>query len=99
VKPEKRALIPAVVHADHTCRIQSVVRDYQPFFWSLIEAYRKLTGVPMILNTSFNDCEPIVCTQEDALACFKNCEMDILVLSDRVLTRRPTKRTPPELTL
>lgn len=88
VKEKKRKEIPAVVHVDNTCRIQSVRKDTQPFYWQLIEAFRKKTGVPMLLNTSFNDCEPIVCTKEDALKCFFNCDMDYLVFGETVFTRK-----------
>jgi carbamoyltransferase len=75
-----RERIPAVVHADHSCRIQTVKKETQPFFWSLIEAFRKKTGVPMLLNTSFNDNEPIVCSSEDAIRCFQNTDLDFLVI-------------------
>ena len=87
--------IPGVVHVDKTCRIQSVVRDTQPFYWQLIEAFRKKTGVPMLINTSFNDCEPIVCTEKDAWECFNNTELDHLVIGSRVFSR---VRAPVALT-
>ncbi len=87
VKELNRPKISGVVHVDHSCRIQSVVRDTQPFFWDLIEAFRKKTGVPMLINTSFNDSEPVVCTPQDALNCFANCDMDHLVLGLRVFSR------------
>ena len=79
--------IPAVVHADGSCRIQSVRRSQQPFYWGLIDAFRKKTGVPMLINTSFNDSEPIVCTEDDAIRCFLNTDMDLLVLEDRILLK------------
>lgn len=87
VLPQVRDRIPAVVHVDQTCRIQSVTKETQPFYWALIEAFRKKTGVPMLLNTSFNDCEPIVCTKEDALKCFKNTDMDHLVVGLQAISR------------
>lgn len=88
VHDKKRKEIPAVVHVDNTCRIQSVRKDTQAFYWQLIEAFRKKTGVPMLLNTSFNDCEPIVCTKQDALNCFAHCDMDYLVFGETVYSRR-----------
>lgn len=80
VKGGKKKQIPGVVHNDGSCRIQSVRKSLQPFYWSLIEAFRKKTGIPMLINTSFNDCEPIVKDADDALRCFENCDMDILVV-------------------
>jgi len=71
VKPEKRGVIPAVVHHDGTGRVQTVTRQANPRYWDLIEAFRRVTGVPVVLNTSFNDNdEPIVCTPKDALRTF-----------------------------
>jgi len=87
VNKQLRSEIPGVVHADNTCRIQSIHRDNQPFFWKLLQAFRKKTGVPMLINTSFNDCEPIVCTQQQAYECFLNCDMDHLVLGMRTFSR------------
>lgn len=88
VREKKRKSIPAVVHVDHSCRIQSVRKETQSFYWQLIEAFRKKTGIPMLLNTSFNDCEPIVCTQQDALNCFAHCDMDYLVFGETVYSRK-----------
>ena len=82
-----RQRIPGVVHVDKTCRIQSVTRDTQPFYWQLIEAFRKKTGIPMLINTSFNDCEPIVCTEKDAWECFSHTELDHLVIGSRAFSR------------
>ncbi len=87
VQEKVRNRIPAVVHVDNTCRIQSVIRGTQPFFWGLIEQFRRKTGVPLLLNTSFNDCEPIVASPKDALDCFANCEMDHVVIGNRVISR------------
>ena len=88
VKPDKAHLIPAVVHADNSCRIQSVSRETQPFYWGLIEAFRQKTGVPMLINTSFNDCEPVVCSAEDAFRCFMNSDMDHLILEGTVYSKK-----------
>jgi len=87
VKNSMKHRIPAVVHTDGTCRIQSVTKALQPFYYDLIEAFRKKTSIPMLLNTSFNDCEPIVCTPQDAIRCFQNCEMDLLVIGNHLITR------------
>ncbi len=85
---EKRALIPAVNHVDDTGRLQTVEREVAPRYYRLIEEFGKLTGVPILLNTSFNENEPIVTTPQDAVDCFVKTRMDLLVLGNRVV-RRP----------
>jgi len=87
VRPEKREKIPAPTHVDGTGRLQTVTRDANPRYWSLIKAFERLTGVPVVLNTSFNDNEPIVCRPEEALDCFERTQMDALVLGDFLITR------------
>ncbi len=87
VRPEKRPLIPAIEHVDHTGRIQSVSRETNPRFWNLIEAFRNRTGIPLVLNTSFNENEPIVCTPQDALNCYATTKMDALVLGNFLVLR------------
>ena len=87
VRPEKRSKIPAPTHVDGTGRLQTVTRDANPRYWSLIKAFEQLTGVPVVLNTSFNDNEPIVCRPEEALDCFQRTQMDALVLGDFLITR------------
>jgi carbamoyltransferase len=87
VREDKRAEIPAVVHIDGTGRLQTVTRDSNPRYYRLIEAFRELTGVPMLLNTSFNENEPIVCRPEEALDCFLRTRMDVLVLGNWYLQR------------
>jgi carbamoyltransferase len=87
-RPEKVPLVPAAVHVDGTCRLQTVTRAEHGRFHGLIEEFHRITGVPMLINTSFNDDnEPIVCTPEDALACFRRTGLDTLVLEDLVLDR------------
>lgn len=77
----KRSEIPAVTHVDYSARIQTVLRETNPLYWEIIEAFRRQTGCPVILNTSFNvRGEPIVCTPEDSYRCFMRTEMDFLVL-------------------
>lgn len=87
IRQEKRLLIPAVTHVDGSGRLQTVNRETNPRYHRLIDAFRKLTGVPMVLNTSFNESYPIVCTPEDALDCFLRTKMDVLVLSDTLIER------------
>ena len=87
IRQEKRALIPAVTHADGTGRLQSVDAETSPRYYRLIEAFRKKTGVPILLNTSFNENEPIVNSPEQALDCFLRTSMDMLVLENCVITR------------
>lgn len=88
VRPEKRAVIPAPTHVDGTARVQTVSRDANPLYWDLIKAFEKHTGVPVLLNTSFNENEPIVCTPEGAIQCFLRTQMDVLVL-DCYLVEKP----------
>jgi carbamoyltransferase len=97
IRPEKRQLIPAVTHADGTGRLQTVSRRTNPRYWRLIRAFEERTGVPMVLNTSFNENEPIVNTPGEALDCFLRTRMDRLVLGEAVLTRAmpQTQATPP----
>ena len=87
IREEKRALIPAVTHVDGTGRLQTVTRDSNPRYYALIEAFRELSGVPMVLNTSFNENEPVVCTPQEALDCFLRTKMDVLVLGEWVVER------------
>jgi carbamoyltransferase len=87
IREEKRSLIPAVTHVDGTGRLQTVTEADNGRYYHLIRAFQEKTGVPMVLNTSFNENEPIVCTPEQALDCFLRTRMDVLVLGD-VLIRR-----------
>lgn len=85
----KRSEIPAVTHVDYSARIQTVRRETNPLYWEIIEAFRKKTGCPIIVNTSFNvRGEPIVCTPEDSHRCFMRTEMDYLVLETCVLDKK-----------
>ncbi len=82
----RRSEIPAVTHVDYSARIQTVTRETNPLYWEIIEAFRKRTGCPVIVNTSFNvRGEPIVCTPADSYRCFMRTEMDYLVLECFVL--------------
>jgi carbamoyltransferase len=88
VRPERRAEIPAVTHVDGTARLQTVDKKLNPSLYALVSAFDAATGVPVLLNTSFNDNEePIVETPRDAMRCFLKTEIDVLVLGDRLLTK------------
>jgi carbamoyltransferase len=88
VREPKRHLIPAVTHVDGSARLQTVYQHRNERFFHLIEAFRDITGVPMVLNTSFNEREPIVCDPKEALDCFLRTKMDLLVLENTMITRR-----------
>jgi carbamoyltransferase len=88
IKAEKREVIPAVTHVDGTGRLQTVRRKDNPLYWLLIEEFRKKTGVPVVLNTSFNENEPIVCKPREALECFLRTKMDVLVLNNYFVQRK-----------
>ena len=87
IKPEKREVIPAVTHVDGTGRLQTVSKEDNALYWMLIDEFCRITGVPVLLNTSFNENEPIVCRPEEALDCFLRTEMDVLVLGDYIIKR------------
>lgn len=88
VSPARRAIIPAVTHVDGSGRLQSVSRESNPRFWALIRAFAALTGVPVLLNTSFNENEPIVERPEQAIDCFARTEMDVLVMGSHLLRKQ-----------
>ena len=88
VRPEMADKIPAVVHVDNTARFQTVEKEANPPYYKLIEAFGKKTGVPILLNTSFNKQEPIVASPAEAISCFLRTEMDILVLGNYYITDR-----------
>jgi len=94
VRPEKRSVIPAPTHVDGTARLQTVSRSANPLYWKLLRAVGEVTGAPVVLNTSFNDNEPIVCRPEEALECFHRTHMDVLVLGNFVLE---SKRSSTDL--
>jgi carbamoyltransferase len=84
----KKSLIPAVTHIDGTGRVQTVDKLDNLRFYTLIKEFKNETGVPIILNTSFNENEPIVQTPQEAISCFLRTNMDVLVLENWVLTRQ-----------
>lgn len=87
IREEKRGLIPAVTHVDGTGRLQTVMKEVSPRYYALIDKFREKTGVPILLNTSFNENEPIVNTPAEALDCFLRTQMDMLVLENCVISR------------
>ena len=88
-KPDRRAKVPAVVHADHTLRPQTVKKNFHPRFWDLINEFGKRTGEYLLLNTSFNIMgEPIVCHPREAIRCFYDNGLDSLILGNFVLEKR-----------
>jgi carbamoyltransferase len=87
IRPDQRAVIPAVTHVDGTGRLQTVHREQTPLYWQLIKEFENLTGVPVVLNTSFNDNEPIVCTPAEAVDCFIRTKMDALIIGNRLICK------------
>jgi len=98
VTESQRPAIPAVVHVDGTARPQTVSRKTNPRYWQLIREFQEVTGVPMLLNTSFNIQEPIVCGPIDAIKTFKRASFDALVLENHLVLRRvAAEHTPSHL--
>ncbi|HUQ80915.1 MAG TPA: carbamoyltransferase C-terminal domain-containing protein [Gemmatimonadaceae bacterium] len=95
VRAEKRGIIPAVTHVDGSGRLQTVSARTNPTYYALIKEFEKLTGVPVVLNTSFNENEPIVDTPEQALDCFLRTRMDAIVLHNIIVRRQPAERSAP----
>ena len=87
IRPEQRQKIPAVTHVDGSGRLQTVSRHTNPLYHKLIRTFEKMTTVPMVLNTSFNENEPVVCQPKEALDCFLRTKMDMLVLGDTIVER------------
>ena len=92
IRPERRQQIPAVTHVDGTGRLQTVDQAANPRYYGVIDSFFQLTGVPMVLNTSFNENEPVVCRPEEALDCFLRTKMDVLVLGNHVIRREATPK-------
>jgi carbamoyltransferase len=87
IRPEKRKELCAVNHVDDTGRLQSVTREENPMYYDLISAFHRKTGIPVILNTSFNENEPIVCTPEEAIDCFQRTRMDVLAIGPFIIKK------------
>jgi carbamoyltransferase len=92
VREEMRSVIPAVTHVDGSGRLQTVNRQTNPRYYRLIEEFRRITGVPIVLNTSFNENEPIVETPAQALDCFLRTRMDAIVLNNTLIQRQPARK-------
>jgi carbamoyltransferase len=93
VREDKRDVIPAVTHADNTARVQTVTRQANERYWNLINEFGRITGVPVIMNTSFNlRGEPIVCSPKDAIRTFYSSGLDFLVLGDFIIAKDPSWR-------
>jgi carbamoyltransferase len=92
VRPDKRDLIPASTHVNGTGRLQTVSRQTQPLYRQLIKEFQHLTGIPVLLNTSFNENEPIVCTPTEALECFLRTGMDTLAIGPFLISRKLPSR-------
>ena len=90
IRPEKRGVIPAVTHVDGSGRLQTVGRDANPLYWKLIDAFARRTGVPVVLNTSFNENEPIVLKPAEALDCFLRTRMDAIALGRTAIEKPPS---------
>jgi len=91
IRPDKRNSLCAVNHVDDTGRLQTVARDENPLYYDLISAFHRKTGIPVILNTSFNENEPIVCTPEEAIDCFQRTRMDVLAIGPFVVKKAEQK--------
>ena len=93
VREEKKHVIPAVTHADGTARVHTVNRNLSPRYWELIHEFEKIKGVPVLLNTSFNENEPIVCSPEEAVDCFLRTDFDVLAIGDyKVMKKEKDQR-------
>ncbi len=93
IKPEWRVRLPAITHVDGTGRLQSVDAETNPLYYRLISAFKRRTGIGMILNTSFNENEPVVDTPEQAIQCFGRTDMDVLCLGNFIISKSPPVKT------
>jgi len=94
LKRELKGLYPATTHLDGTIRLQTVSSESNPSFFKLISEFEKLSGVPMVLNTSLNQQEPMVCTPEDAIRCYRNSSLDALFLRRYLSEKYPESNLP-----
>ena len=91
IRPEKRKELCAVNHVDDTGRVQTVTHEENLLYYDLISAFHRKTGIPVILNTSFNENEPIVCTPEEAIDCFQRTRMDVLAIGPFLVVKGKRK--------
>ena len=87
IKEEKRKEIPAVAHVNGSGRLQTITEKQNPLYYNMIKEFEKITGVPIVLNTSFNENEPVVCRPQEALDCFLRTKMDVIVLGEWMISR------------
>ena len=87
IREDQRSQIPAVTHVDGSGRLQTVHQETNPRYYQLIRSFEELTNVPLVLNTSFNENEPIVCQPMEALDCFLRTKMDVLVMGNHMIQR------------
>jgi carbamoyltransferase len=95
IRSDKRKRLCAVNHVDDTGRLQTVTRDENPLYYDLISAFHRRTGIPVVLNTSFNENEPIVCTPEEAIDCFQRTRMDVLAIGPFFIAKNAAKNHSP----
>jgi carbamoyltransferase len=88
IKPSRQSEIPAVTHVDGSGRLQTVDKNISPRYYELIDTFRRKTGIPILLNTSFNENEPIVNQPEEALDCYLRTQMDMLVMENIIIRRK-----------
>jgi carbamoyltransferase len=88
INDNKKKLIPGVTHVDGTGRVQTVSKEFNEDFYNLIKSFHNISGVPILLNTSFNENEPIVNTPNEAISCFLRTKMDVIVLGNWIITRK-----------
>ena len=88
IRDDKKSLIPAVCHVDQTARLQTVNKNANPLYWKLINSFKDITGVAVLLNTSFNENEPIVCSPEEAIGCFLRTKMDLLIINSYIISKQ-----------
>ncbi len=92
IRPDKRKALCAVNHVDDTGRLQTVTREENPMYYDLISAFHRKTGLPVLLNTSFNENEPIVCTPDEAICCFQRTRMDVLSIGPFLVSKTGARK-------
>ncbi|MCS7070976.1 MAG: nodulation protein, partial [Anaerolinea sp.] len=92
IRPEWRERLTAVRHVDDTGRLQTVSRDENPLYYDLVKTFGERTGVPVLVNTSFNENEPIICTPEEAVDCYLRTKMDVLAMGNFFCTKPESER-------
>jgi carbamoyltransferase len=92
IRPDRLDRIPAVAHVDGSARVQTLIEDVNPGFWRIVDKFHARTGIPLVLNTSFNLAgKPIVETPADAVAIFSTSEIDVLAIGSHVLSKKPLR--------